>query len=76
MLSLITQFGGGKTHTLTSLYHIARAGRDAGNLTGVGDLLKASGTTVPDGVRVATFVGNAWDPRDGIENPWIDVAGR
>ena len=74
VLSLITQFGGGKTHTLTSLYHIARAGRRAGNLTGVGDLLKASGTTVPDEVRVATFVGNAWDPRDGIENPWIDVA--
>ena len=47
---------------------------ELGNLTGVGDLLKASGTTVPDGVRVATFVGNAWDPRDGIENPWIDLA--
>ena len=29
---------------------------------------------MPDEVRVATFVGNAWDPRDGIENPWIDVA--
>ena len=27
VLSLITQFGGGKTHTLTSLYHIARAGK-------------------------------------------------
>ncbi len=74
VLSLITQFGGGKTHTLTSLYHIARAGRGAGNLTGVGDLLKASGTTVPDDVRVATFVGNAWDPNDGNDNPWIDVA--
>ena len=74
VLSLITQFGGGKTHTLTSLYHIARAGRGAGNLTGVGDLLKSSGTTVPDDVRVATFVGNAWDPSDGNENPWIDVA--
>ena len=74
VLSLITQFGGGKTHTLTSLYHIARAGRDASGLTGVGDLLKASGTTVPEDVRVATFVGNAWDPGDGNENPWIDVA--
>ena len=74
VLSLITQFGGGKTHTLTSLYHIARAGRRAGDLTGVGDILKASGTTVPDGVRVATFIGNAWDPADGNENPWIDMA--
>ena len=24
VLSLITQFGGGKTHTLTTLYHLAR----------------------------------------------------
>ena len=74
VLSLVTQFGGGKTHTLTSLYHLARAGRGAGNLTGVQELLTNSGVTVPDEVRVATFVGNAWDPRDGNDNPWIDLA--
>ena len=27
VLTLITQFGGGKTHTLTALYHLASAGR-------------------------------------------------
>ena len=27
-LSLVTQFGGGKTHTLTALYHLANAGPD------------------------------------------------
>ena len=74
VLSLITQFGGGKTHTLTSLYHIARAGRGATNLTGVQDLLRETGATVPDEVRVVTFVGNAWDPSDGTETPWIDMA--
>ena len=74
VLSLITQFGGGKTHTLTSLYHIARAGRGATSLTGVQDLLRETGATVPDEVRVATFVGNAWDPSDGTETPWIDMA--
>src|SRR5690606_8778543 len=26
VLTLITQFGGGKTHTLTTLYHLAEAG--------------------------------------------------
>ena len=31
MLTLITQFGGGKTHTLTALYHLARAGVFVGN---------------------------------------------
>ena len=74
VLSLVTQFGGGKTHTLTALYHLARSGRDAESLTGVQDLLKSSGVTVPDRVRVATFVGSAWDPRDGNQTPWIDLA--
>ena len=74
VLSLVTQFGGGKTHTLTSLYHLARAGRTAGNLKGVQELLTTSGITVPDEVRVATFVGNAWDPSEGKETPWIDLA--
>ena len=74
VLSLVTQFGGGKTHTLTSLYHLSRAGREAGNLEGVGEILSDSGVSVPDDVRVATFVGNAWDPRDGNENPWTDLA--
>ena len=74
VLSLVTQFGGGKTHTLTALYHLARSGRDAESLTGVQDLLKSSDVTVPDRVRVATFVGSAWDPRDGNQTPWIDLA--
>ena len=29
--------------------------------------------TVPS-AKVAVFVGNAWDPQDGRETPWIDVA--
>ena len=74
VISLVTQFGGGKTHTLTSLYHLSRAGKEAGNLEGVGEILSDSGVSVPDDVRVATFVGNAWDPRDGNENPWTDLA--
>ena len=27
VLTLVTQFGGGKTHTLTALYHLAKAGK-------------------------------------------------
>ena len=73
VLSLVTQFGGGKTHTLTALYHLAKSGRNAESLTGVQDLLKSSDVTIPDRVTVATFVGSAWDPRDGNETPWIDL---
>ena len=73
VLSLVTQFGGGKTHTLTALYHLATSGRQAESLTGVEDVLKAAAVTVPDRVKVATFVGSAWDPAEGRETPWTYV---
>ena len=74
VLTLITQFGGGKTHTLTSLYHLARSGAGASQLPGVGDLLNEAGIAQAPAARVGVFVGNAWDPQDGRETPWIDVA--
>ena len=74
VLTLITQFGGGKTHTLASLYHIAKAGAKANALPGVADLIaKANLAHVPE-AKVGVFVGNAWDPAEGRENPWIDLA--
>lgn len=74
VLTLITQFGGGKTHTLTTLYHLARNGAASASYQGVPELLREAGiSTVPE-ARVAVFVGNAWDPREGRENPWIDIA--
>ena len=73
-LSLMTQFGGGKTHTLTALYHLAKAGADAAQFPGVADLLAAAGVGAVPAARVGVFVGNAWDPADGRETPWIDLA--
>ena len=43
VLTLITQFGGGKTHTLAALYHLANAGPRAADLPGVAGLLGAAG---------------------------------
>ena len=74
VLTLITQFGGGKTHTLTSLYHLANAGSAASGFTGVAHLLSAAGLTEVPAARVGVFVGNAWDPTPGRETPWIDLA--
>ena len=74
VLTLITQFGGGKTHTLTSLYHLAKAGAGASGLPGVADLLNEAGITESPSARVGVFVGNAWDPAEGRETPWIDLA--
>ena len=74
VLTLITQFGGGKTHTLTALYHLASAGRDAHRLPGVSELLRNTGIADSPDARVGVFVGNAWDPSEGRETPWIDLA--
>ena len=74
VMTLVTQFGGGKTHTLTALYHLVTAGETAGRLDEVADLLRDAGLAAAPEARVAVFVGNAWDPREGREAPWIDVA--
>ncbi len=74
VLTLITQFGGGKTHTLTTLYHLAKNGDAAAHYDGVAEVLSESGVTSIPKAKVAVFVGNAWDPHDGRETPWIDGA--
>src|ERR1700693_4508411 len=74
VLTLITQFGGGKTHTLTALYHLATKGDAAAGYNGVADLVREAGITSVPRARVAVFVGNACDPQAGRETPWIDIA--
>ncbi len=74
VLTLVTQFGGGKTHTLTSLYHITKVGAQASEFPGVAGLLNEAGTPEVPSARVGVFVGNAWDPAEGRETPWIDLA--
>src|SRR5207247_3176234 len=43
VLALITQFGGGKTHTLTTLFHLARNGDAVAAHNGVADLVGEAG---------------------------------
>lgn len=74
VLTLITQFGGGKTHTLTTLYHLAKNGGAVAALNGVAELVREAGVTTVPQAKVAVFVGNAWDPQPGRETPWIDIA--
>jgi hypothetical protein len=74
VLTLITQFGGGKTHTLTALYHLATNGDAVAGHDGVADLVREAGVDSVPKAKVAVFVGNAWDPQPGRETPWIDIA--
>lgn len=73
-LTLITQFGGGKTHTLTALYHTLNSPQVAAAQPEIQLILKDSGLPKIPQARVAVFVGNAWDPSAGKETPWIDIA--
>lgn len=74
VLSLNTQFGGGKTHTLTALYHLGMEGKKANGLPGIDHVLNTANLSSVPLAKVAVFVGNAWDPSMGRETPWIDVA--
>jgi hypothetical protein len=74
VMSLITQFGGGKTHTLTALYHLCSNGAKAKNFSGVAEMMRTAGLkTIPD-AKVAVFVGNSWDATPGRETPWMEIA--
>ena len=74
VMTLITQFGGGKTHTLTLLYHLVKHAGKLGASDEVAELLRDAGVKSLPKAKVAVFVGGAWDPQDGRETPWMDIA--
>jgi hypothetical protein len=61
VVGLQTNFGGGKTHSLIALYHLA-SGRPAAELPGVGEVLAGAKVALPAGVRRAVFVGQMASP--------------
>jgi len=58
VIGLQTAFGGGKTHTMLAVYHLAKA-RDLSLLEGVGPLLAKAGVTAWTPPKVAVFVGTS-----------------
>ena len=72
VIELQTNFGGGKTHSMIALYHLA-SGVPAGDLRGVGDVLGEAGVTLPEGVARAVLTGQtispsaAPEPEPGVE---------
>src|SRR5581483_3175199 len=63
VLKLLTPFGGGKSHTLASVYHAART-RKALDV-----IPEAQGLARPTGVRTAVFDGQFFDPVNGKQVP-------
>ena len=83
VFNMTTQFGGGKTHALTLLYHLANNGPKAKDWQGVSRLLQVAGLNAVPAARVAAFVGTEFDPiagrggADGTPNrktPWGEIA--
>jgi hypothetical protein len=83
IFNLSTQFGGGKTHALTLLYHLARSGPAANKWAGVSTLLAKAGVAGVPKAEAAVFVGTEFDSisgrggKDGTPNrktPWGEIA--
>ena len=83
VFNMTTQFGGGKTHSLTLLYHLASNGPKAKDWQGVSRLLQVAGLNAVPAAKVAVFVGTEFDPiagrggTDGTTNrktPWGEIA--
>ena len=83
VFNMSTQFGGGKTHALTLLYHLANSGNDAKNYTGVTELLAKAGLRSIPECKTAVFVGTEFDAiagRGGDDGtpkrrtPWGEIA--
>jgi hypothetical protein len=82
VFNMATQFGGGKTHALAALYHLASCGEAAKEWRGVESILaKAQIAAVPK-AHVASFVGTEFDPLIGRgggdeplrRTPWGEIA--
>ncbi len=65
VVELQTNFGGGKTHSMLALYHMA-GGTPAQDLPGLDQLLSERGVAVPQRVSRAVLVGTSRGPQDTI----------
>lgn len=65
VISLQTGFGGGKTHTLISLFHLAKWGKKAINSHHTQELLSTTGEPKFDSAHIAVFTNTTNDPVQG-----------
>jgi hypothetical protein len=70
ILGLQTNFGGGKTHTMLALYHLARSS-DLSRLEGVRDVAASAGVTKWKPAKTAVFVGTA----KGVDSSLVTDGG-
>ncbi len=80
VFNMATQFGGGKTHSLTTLYHLAKGGEKARDWKGVSSILRKSGRSQNPQCRRGVLrrhgVRRAQRPRRGRRTGAQDAVGR
>lgn len=82
VFNMATQFGGGKTHSLTALYHLAQGGAASREWKGVDAILRRAEVGEVPKADVAVFVGTEFDVVDGQvkegeprrRTPWGEIA--
>jgi len=83
VFNMATQFGGGKTHALTLLYHLATKGDEVDQLPGVPAILEKAHISKIPKAAIAVFVGTEFDTitgrggNDGTplrKTPWGEIA--
>jgi len=82
VFNLSTQFGGGKTHALTLLYHLAKGNEQAKEWEGVSRIMEMAGVKKPFTAQTATFVGTEFSSVSGRggegeptrKTPWGELA--
>ncbi|MBW7874866.1 MAG: ATP-binding protein [Candidatus Cloacimonetes bacterium] len=62
VVELQTRFGGGKTHSMIALYHLARSSSELQALPGLEDLLQETGIQKLNKVNCAIITGNQYGP--------------
>src|SRR6266446_9626197 len=82
VFNMATQFGGGKTHSMTALYHLANGGPKAKGWKGIDSILLKAGVDQVPKADVAVFVGTEFDVLKGRggagepvrKTPWGEIA--
>jgi hypothetical protein len=82
VFNMATQFGGGKTHALTALYHLAKNGEQSHHWHGVDSILQRARVAAVPRADVAVLVGTEFDVLSGRggngepirKTPWGDIA--
>ena len=64
VIQLQTSFGGGKTHAMIAVYHLAKRDCDINSLQGVPPILDQAGVTELPQAKVAVIDGNNMSPSE------------